>query len=142
MILTLLRSVLSLALCTAPLACGGMTSPLPPMLDMTVTGAVLAVAESCRDVVFAAYRSRPACVADSTCMSFYQSAQAKAVNAVSAAAQEKADTLKELSGCVDWLARGVFSGVVFEPYASQARAVCKQALAVGASRGEFCSSSF
>ena len=142
MILTLFRSVLSLALCTAPLACGTSADPPPPMLDMTVPGSVLAAAESCRDVVFAAYRSRPACVADSTCMSFYQSAQAKAVNAVNSAAGAKDDALKELSGCVDWLARGVFSGVVFEPYASQARAVCKQALAVGASRGEFCSPSF
>ena len=142
MILTLFRSVLSLALCTAPLACGTSADPPTPMLDMTVPGSVLAAAESCRDVVFAAYRSRPACVADSTCMSFYQSAQAKAVNAVSAAVEAKADALKELSGCADWLARGVAAGVVFEPYASQARIVCKQALAVGASRGEFCSPSF
>ncbi len=141
MILTVLRSALSLSLCLVPLACGTEIPPTP-LLDMTVPGSVLAVAESCRDVVFAAYRSRPACVADGTCMSFYQSAQAKAVNAVNSATEGKADALKELSGCVDWLARGVATGVVFEPFASQARVVCKQALAVGASRGEFCSSSF
>lgn len=142
MIPTMFRCVLSLVLCTAPLACGTSANPPQPMLDMTVPSSVLAVAESCRDVVFAAYRSRPACVADGTCMSFYQSAQAKAVNAVNAATEAKADALKELSGCADWLARGVVTGVVFEPFASQARVVCKQALAVGASRGEFCSSSF